>query len=82
MRLGSIRSLLSPVLSPGSPRTDTLIIVLSGTKMGNRLDNNRCVSFHIGDLLPDSEKPCRIQVSKDDDPQKRLSELQRRCVVK
>lgn len=73
----SIRSLLVPVLSPGSPRTDTLIIVLSWTKIGNRSDNNRCVSFHIGDLLPDmalSVKPCRIQVSKDDDPEKRLRE--------
>lgn len=66
--------MLSPlVLSPGSLRTDTLIIVLSETKVGNRLHNNRCVSFHSCDLLPDigqvSEKPVKIQVSRDNDPE-------------
>lgn len=40
-------------LSPGFPRADTLITVLSRTKIGNRLHNNRCVSFHSCDLLPD-----------------------------
>ena len=60
-----------------SPGTDTLIIVLSGTKMGNRSHNNRCVSFHGCDLLPDigrSEKPGRIQVSGENDSEKGLSE--------
>lgn len=42
---------VSSVLSPGSPRTDTLIIVLSETKEGNGL--HECVSFHVCDLLPD-----------------------------
>lgn len=61
-------------LSLGSPGTDTLISVLSETKLGNRSHNNRCVSFHGCDLLPDigqSEKPSRIQVRGDNDPEKR-----------
>lgn len=79
MRPWCTRSILSPLfLSSGSPGTDTLIIVLSGTKMGNQLhNNNRCVSFHGCDLLPgvgQNEKPGRIQVSRDNDPERRLSE--------
>lgn len=62
-------------LSPSSPRTDTLIIVLSETKMGNRLHKSRWVSFHGRDLLPDigreREKPVRNQVSGDRDPERR-----------
>lgn len=65
---------VSSFLSLGSPGTDTLIIVLSETKLGNRSHNSRCVSFHGCDLLPDigqSEKRSRIQVSGDNDPEKR-----------
>lgn len=49
-----IRSILSPLfLSLSSSGTDTLIIVLSETKIGNRSHNNRCVGFHGHDLLSD-----------------------------
>lgn len=54
-------SVVSPLfLSLASPGTDTLIIVLSETKLGSKSHNNRCVSFHGRDLLPDTgqnEKP-------------------------
>lgn len=73
----TLNSVSSVFFSLGSPRTDTLIIVLSGTKIGNRSHNNSCVSFHGCDLLPDigqSEKPSRIQVSRDNHPEKGFSE--------
>lgn len=60
-------------LSLASPGTDTLIIVLSETKISRGSHNNRCVSSHGCDLLPDkgqSVKPGRIRVSEDSDPKK------------
>lgn len=64
-------------LSLASLGTDTLIIVLSETKIGSRSHSNRCVSFRGCDLLPDigqSERPGRNQVSGDNDPKKRVSD--------
>lgn len=59
------------------PETDTLIIVLSETKMGNRSHNNRCVGFHGRDPLSWhwSETPGWIQVSQDNDSERKRSEL-------
>lgn len=64
-------SVVSPLfLSLFSQGTDTLIIVFSETKLVSRSHNNRCVSFHGHDLLPDTgqnENLDRIQVSRDND---------------
>lgn len=49
-----MHSILSPLfLSLASPGTDTLIILLSKTKMGNMSNNIRYVNLNGKDLLSD-----------------------------
>lgn len=79
LKLWCILSVLASLfLFFGSPRSDTLIIVLSQTKMGNGLYNSRCDSFHLCDLLSDigqtRKNPFKNQVSGNNDPATRLIE--------